>query len=285
VTDRFRATILGCGASPGVPRIGNEWGACDPNEPKNRRLRCSLLVERFGGGSRPTRVLVDSGPDVRAQLLAANVGAVDGVIYTHAHADHTHGIDELRAFAQNTGHTMPVYADEPTAAHLEHTFRYCFVTDPRGLYPAIVSMNRIRAGRPLKVSGPGGDIDLLPLRQVHGEIDSLCLRFGDLAYSCDVSGLPPETEAALGGLSVWIVDGLRDRPHPSHFSVADALRWIERIGPRRAVLTHMTNELDYGKLRARLPVNVEPAYDGLAIDFRGTAMASAIPSKSMDQVP
>jgi phosphoribosyl 1,2-cyclic phosphate phosphodiesterase len=278
VTDRLRATILGCGASPGVPRLGNDWGACDPANPRNRRSRCSLLIERFGAGLRPTRVLVDTGPDMRAQLLAANADAIDGVIYTHAHADHTHGIDELRVFAQNTKRLVNVYADEPTAAHLEYAFAYCFASPTGSLYPPILRMHRITSGVPLTITGAGGEVALMPLRQIHGEIDSLALRVGSLAYSCDVSGLPPETERALAGLDVWIVDGLRDKPHPSHFSVADALAWIARIGPRRAVLTHMTNDLDYAKLKARLPGHVEPAYDGMTIDF---SMASATASKSM----
>jgi phosphoribosyl 1,2-cyclic phosphate phosphodiesterase len=264
-----RATVLGCGASPGVPRIGNEWGACDPTNPRNRRTRTSLLIERSGSGARPTRVLIDTGPDVRAQLLAANIGAIDGVVYTHAHADHTHGIDELRVFAQNTKRLVDVYADEATAAHLEHAFAYCFATPAGGLYAPILQMHRIAVGVPLTIAGPGGDIVLMPLRQIHGDIDSLCVRIGGLAYSCDVSDLPPETERGLGGLDAWIVDGLRDRPHPSHFSVADALAWIARVRPRRAVLTHMTNDLDYEALKARLPPGVEPGYDGMTIDFSG----------------
>jgi phosphoribosyl 1,2-cyclic phosphate phosphodiesterase len=267
VTDRCRATILGCGASPGVPRIGNDWGLCDPTNPKNYRTRTSLLIERFGSGPRPTRVLVDTGPDVRTQLLAANVDAIDAVVYTHAHADHTHGIDELRVFAQNTRRLVDVYANDVTADHLEHAFAYCFARKAGDLYPPILAMHRVVAGSRLAVSGPGGEIALQLLRQVHGEIDSFCLRSAQLAYSCDVSDLPPETVEALGGLDVWIVDGLRDRPHPSHFSVGDALAWIRRLKPGRAILTHMTNELDYAELRSRLPAGVEPGYDGMTVDF------------------
>jgi phosphoribosyl 1,2-cyclic phosphate phosphodiesterase len=266
---RYRATVLGCGASPGVPRIGNDWGLCDPNEPRNRRTRCSLLIEKFGDGARPTRVLVDTGADVRAQLLAADVDAIDAVVYTHSHADHTHGIDELRAFAQNTRRLVDVYADGPTAGHLEHAFAYCFATQAGSLYPPILRMHRIVAGTAFTIAGPGGEVALQPLRQIHGDIESLCLRVGGLAYSCDVSDVPPETERALAKLEAWIVDGLRDKPHPSHFSVADALGWVKRVAPRRAILTHMTNELDYASLKARLPAGVEPAYDGMAIDFAG----------------
>jgi phosphoribosyl 1,2-cyclic phosphate phosphodiesterase len=282
MTGRYRATILGCGASPGVPRIGNDWGVCDPSEPKNRRSRCSLLIERFGTGARPTRVLVDTGPDVRAQLLAANVDAIDGVVYTHAHADHTHGIDELRAFAQNTRKLVDVHADEPTAAHLEYAFAYCFRTPAGSLYPPILRMHRLTAGQPLSIAGPGGEVALLPLRQIHGDIDSLCLRVGAFAYSCDVSDVPPDTERALASLDVWVVDGLRDKPHPSHFSVGDALAWIDRIKPRRAVLTHMTNDLDYASLKGRLPAHVEPAYDGMTFEFAANSINWP---KAMDQVP
>jgi phosphoribosyl 1,2-cyclic phosphate phosphodiesterase len=212
-------------------------------------------------------VLVDSGPDVRAQLLTAQVATVDGVVYTHAHADHTHGIDDLRVLAQNAKRLVDVYADAATGAHLERTFGYCFTPAPGGLYPPILRMHRIAAASAFTIGGPGGDITLLPLRQIHGEIDSLCLRVAGLAYSCDVSDVPAETERALAGLDVWIVDGLRDKPHPSHFSVAEALRWVERLKPRRAVLTHMTNDLDFAHLKARLPANVEPAYDGMAFEL------------------
>jgi phosphoribosyl 1,2-cyclic phosphate phosphodiesterase len=282
VSGGTRAIILGCGASPGVPRLGNDWGSCDPSEPKNRRTRTSLLVERFGGGGRPTRVLVDTGPDVRAQLLDANVEAIDAVVYTHAHADHTHGIDELRVFAQNKHGLVDVYADEATGGHLERTFGYCFQSPPGGLYPPILRMHRIAAGEPLTIGGPGGEVRLLPLRQIHGEIDSLCLRVGGLAYSCDVSDLPSDTERALAGLDVWVVDGLRDTPHVSHFSVSDALAWIERLRPKRAVLTHMTNDLDYGALKLRLPPHVEPAYDGMILEF---SAGYAHRSEIVNQVP
>ncbi len=282
---QYRATILGCGASPGVPRIGNDWGMCDPANPKNRRSRTALLIERFGSGQRPTRVLVDTGPDLRTQLLAANVDAIDGVVYTHAHADHVHGIDDLRAFSLSTRRLVDVYADDATADHLERAFGYCFRTPDGGLYPPILKMHRIAAGTRLTIAGPGGEVAMLPLRQVHGEIDSLCLRVGDFAYSCDVSDVPPETERALAGLDAWVVDGLRDKPHPSHFTVAEALAWIQRVGTRRAVLTHMTNDLDYAALAARLPANVQPAYDGLTIDFDGSGSRSANPFNGMEQVP
>ena len=262
----LRVTVLGCGASPGVPRIGNDWGACDPNEPKNRRSRCAILIERVDGdGGRPTRVLVDTGPDVRMQLLAAGVNFVDAVIYTHAHADHVHGIDDLRAFWQNTGELVDVYADALTKARLDRAFGYCFVTAPGSFYPPILKYHPLTAGQPLTIVGGGGPLTLTPLRQVHGDIDSLGLRVGGFAYSCDVSDLPGETQRELADLDVWIVDALRYRPHPSHFSVSDAIAWVDRIRPRRAILTHLHADLDYATLRRELPAGIEPAYDGMII--------------------
>lgn len=264
---RLRATILGCGSSPGVPRIGNDWGACDPNEAKNRRSRCSLLIERFDGGELPTTILVDTGPDVRTQLLEANVKHIDGVIYTHAHADHIHGIDDLRAFWQNTKRLLDVYADAPTMARLEQAFGYCFETPPNSFYPPILKHHPIAAGGAVTISGAGGPVEIKPFRQIHGDIETLGFRIGDMAYSCDISDLPGESVGVLDGLNVWIVDALRYRTHPSHFSVAEALAWIERIGPRRGFLTHMHNDLDYATLMRELPPHVEPAYDGMQLEI------------------
>jgi phosphoribosyl 1,2-cyclic phosphate phosphodiesterase len=263
----LKATIHGCGSSPGVPRIGNDWGACDPHEPKNRRSRCSLLIERYEDNLRPTRVLVDTGPDMRSQLLAANVDHLDGVVYTHAHADHIHGIDDLRAFWLNTKKLVDVYSDAPTKARLDEAFGYCFRTAPGSFYPPILKHHAIEAGTALTFDGPGGPVTLMPCRQVHGDIDTLGLRVGGLAYSCDVSDVPAESMSGITGLEVWIVDALRYTPHPSHFSVSDALRWIERVAPRRAILTHMHADLDYRALRRELPAHVEPAYDGMTVAF------------------
>lgn len=264
----LRATILGCGASPGVPRIGNDWGACDPNEPKNQRTRCALLIERFAAtGGRPTRVLVDTGPDIRAQLLAARVDHVDAVIYTHAHADHIHGIDDLRAFWLNGKKLVNVYSDQATKLRLDQAFSYCFRTLSGSLYPPILKHHLIEAGSALTIDGAGGPVTLMPFRQIHGDIDSLGLRVAGLAYSCDVSDVPPDGMTHLSGLETWIVDALRYRPHPSHFSVADALRWIERVKPKQAILTHMHSDLDYATLKRELPGHIVPGHDGMTIDF------------------
>jgi phosphoribosyl 1,2-cyclic phosphate phosphodiesterase len=260
------ASILGCGPSPGVPRIGNDWGSCDPGEPRNLRSRCSLLIERRTEGRAPTRILVDTSPDMRTQLLTAGVDHLDGVLYTHAHADHLHGIDDLRAFWMKTKRRLDVYADDVTAERILAGFGYCFRTPPGGSYPPILTMNRIAADTPFSIAGDSGPIEVTPFAQSHGPAgESLGFRFGALAYSCDVSALDDQAVSTLQGLEVWIVDALRREPHPSHFSVREALAWIERLKPRRAILTHMDYSLDYAELKSELPPNVEPAYDGMVI--------------------
>lgn len=263
----IRATIMGCGASPGVPRIGNDWGACDPQEPRNRRSRCSLLIERISDDGNRTTVLVDTGPDMRAQLLAADVRHVDAVLYTHPHADHLHGIDDLRAFWLNSKKLIDIYADAPTFARLEEAFAYCFRSPEGSFYPPILKHHSIAAGQPLTIDGAGGHVEVLPFLQVHGDIDSLGFRVGPLAYSCDISDLPDDSAAMLADLDVWIVDALRYREHPSHFNVEQSLSWINRVRPCRAILTHMHTDLDYVRLKGELPQNVEPAYDGLIIEY------------------
>jgi phosphoribosyl 1,2-cyclic phosphate phosphodiesterase len=266
VTDMtLKFTILGCGSSGGVPRPALGWGDCDPADPKNRRRRTSLLVERREPAG-VTRVLVDTSPDLREQLLDAEVDWLDGVLYSHEHADHTHGIDDLRALFIKQRQPIDVYLDEPTAAVMMVRFAYCFRSPPGSDYPPIVREHTLAAGRPIAIAGKGGTIAALPYRQEHGDITSYGFRFGKLAYSCDLSGMPAESAAALGGLDVWIVDALRYRPHPSHFSLDDALSWIERLKPRRAILTNLHADLDYAELRKRLPPHVEPAFDGMAFE-------------------
>jgi phosphoribosyl 1,2-cyclic phosphate phosphodiesterase len=262
----FKFTILGCGSSGGVPRPALGWGNCDPSNPKNRRRRTALLVERRAPGG-ITRVLVDTPPDLREQLLDAEVDRLDGVFYTHEHADHTHGIDDLRALFIKQRQQIDVYLDERTSAAMRLRFDYCFQSPPGSEYPPIVRERRLTPGKPVSISGQGGPIEALPILQEHGDIASIGFRFGPVAYSCDLSGMPRDSAAALADLDVWIVDALRDRPHPSHFSVADALEWIEQLKPRRAILTNLHAELDYETLRRRLPPNVEPAFDGIAFDI------------------
>jgi len=263
---RVKLTILGCGASPGVPRIDGDWGACDPNEPRNNRTRCGVLIERFGSGDRPTRVLVDTGPEIRLQLIKESVGAIDGVVYTHGHADHVHGIDDLRAYALTSGRMVDVYADDLTYLKLENAFGYCFRSVPGSFYPPILKRKRIAAGVPFEIDGPGGTLRLNPIRQIHNDIDTLGIRVGDIAYCCDVSEFPQESVAALEGVDTWILGALRYKPHPSHLTVAQAVEWVKRLKPRRAFLTHLHSDLDYRKLASALPAGIEPAYDGLAVE-------------------
>jgi phosphoribosyl 1,2-cyclic phosphate phosphodiesterase len=265
----LKFTILGCGSSGGVPRPALGWGDCDPNNPKNRRRRTSLLVERREA-SGVTRVLVDTPPDLREQMLDADVDWLDAVLYSHEHADHTHGIDDLRAFFLKRHRRVDVYLDEVTAASVRGKFGYCFASPPGSEYPPIVTEHRLAAGAPVTIHGEGGAIAALPFRQEHGDIASFGFRFGSLAYSADLSGLPPDSVAALAGLDVWIVDALRYRPHPSHFSLDDALAWIERLKPRRAILTNLHADLDYEVLRSKLPVHVVPAFDGMTFAVQET---------------
>lgn len=259
-------TILGCGSSGGVPRPALGWGACDPKNPKNRRRRCSLLVERRQHHG-CTRILVDTSPDLREQLIDAEVDWLDGVLFTHEHADHTHGIDDLRALVIGRHRLIDVYVDEPTSRVLFHRFGYCFVTPPGSNYPPILKEHRIMPGKPVTISGQGGSISALPFLQDHGDITSLGFRFGGVAYSSDLVDLPDDSIAALTGLDLWIVDALRYRPHPSHFSFEQALEWIERIAPKRAILTNLHSDLDFEELRAKLPPHIQPAYDGMRIEM------------------
>ena len=282
----LKFTILGCGSSGGVPRPALGWGACDPSNPKNRRRRTSFLVERRGPHPNPppqagegregvTRVLVDTPPDLREQLIDAEVDWLNGVLYTHEHADHIHGIDDLRAFFLKQRQLIDVYLQEQTAKMVLARFGYCFASPPGSEYPPIVKERRLIAGQPVAIKGQGGPITALPFLQDHGDIPSLGFRFGGLAYSCDLNGLPAESVAALAGLDVWILDALRYRPHPSHFSLSDALGWIERLKPRRAILTNLHADLDYEVLRKELPPNIEPAYDGMTIEIAETVAAHA----------
>lgn len=262
----YRFTLLGCGPSGGVPRIGNAWGNCDPANPKNRRLRSSALIERSDGGKR-TSVLVDTSPDLREQLLSVRADALDGVVYTHDHADHTHGIDDLRMVAYGMKKRVDCYADAVTLKGLTERFSYCFKTAPGSSYPPILNGREAIPGTAIRIDGAGGTIEALPLRQAHGDIVSLGYRVRKLAYSPDISDIPAETLGLLEGLDVWIVDALRYTPHPSHFHVKRALEWIARLKPKRAILTHMTTELDYATLKRELPPGVEPAYDGMVVEF------------------
>lgn len=258
--------ILGCGSSGGVPRVGSGWGACDPNEPRNRRRRCSILVEREGEGGR-TSVLIDTSPDLREQLLDAGVDRLDAVLFTHSHADHTHGIDDLRPLVIRMRARIPVYADARTRALLTARFGYCFVQPEDSDYPPILDMRDLAHEGRVAVKGPGGVVEAIPLPVEHGNEPSLGFRFRNAAYVPDVSLIPPRSLEHLRGLDLLIVDALRETPHPTHYSVSDALALIEEVKPGRAVLTNLHTDLDYAALASRLPERIVPAFDGLVLSL------------------
>jgi len=258
-------TILGCGSSGGVPRLGGHWGACDPANPKNTRRRCSLLITRVDGDG-ITRVLIDTSPDMRAQLLDAGVGHLDAVVYTHSHADHVHGLDDLRQIVFNMRKRLPVWADGPTQEALYARFGYAFVQPEGSPYPPILDMHSLRG--PLTINGAGGEITLAPFRAEHGAMDALGFRIGNLAYLPDAVAIPEESWALLSGLDVWIVDALRRTPHPTHAHLEMTLDWIARARPRRAVLTNMHHDLDYQTLTDELPAHIRPAFDGMTLTLR-----------------
>ena len=257
-------TILGCGSSGGVPRIGNNWGNCDPDEPRNLRKRCSVILQRREGDAL-TRVLVDTSPDLVAQLNSVNAGTLDGVWYTHEHADHTHGIDDLRQVAINMRERVQVWADHATAEMLMTRFSYCFMTPPGSSYPPILVMNSIVDGQTVSTTGAAGAIEATAFSVNHGDIDALGFRWAGVAYTPDVKLIPDKKLKHLENLDVWIIDALRTTPHPSHFNLEDALAWIARMQPRRAILTNMHVDLDYQTLCNQLPDNVVPAHDGMVV--------------------
>ena len=273
MTDKLEITILGCGSSGGVPRLGGadgsgHWGACDPANPKNRRSRCSILVRRISDAG-VTRVLVDTSPDLREQLLRARVSDLDGVVFTHDHADQLHGIDDLRLVFNHQRRRVDVYTDARTSEGVLARFSYCFVQAEGSDYPPIAKMHAIAEPfAPFEIGGAGGPLPVLAFGQRHGGVRSLGLRFGPVAYSADANMLDEEAFTALAGVECWIVDALRHAPHPSHSHVEQTLEWIARVKPRRAILTNLHIDLDYETLKRELPPNVEPAYDGMTVVAR-----------------
>ncbi|WP_171128204.1 MULTISPECIES: MBL fold metallo-hydrolase [unclassified Ruegeria] len=258
----LRCTILGCGSSGGVPRLGGHWGECDPGNPKNTRRRCSMLVERDGPDG-TTSVLIDTSPDMRSQLLDTDTGRLDGVVFTHAHADHTNGIDDLRMIVFNMKSRVPVWADGDTQNALLGRFGYAFVQPEGSPYPPILDLKTIDG--PFEIDGPGGPIPFHPFRVEHGSIDSLGFRMGNLAYLPDVSEIYDAAWADLEGLDCLIIDALRRTPHPTHAHLDKTLGWIDRLSPKRAVLTNMHIDLDYDTVAAETPDHITPAYDGMVI--------------------
>jgi phosphoribosyl 1,2-cyclic phosphate phosphodiesterase len=260
-------TVLGSGSSAGVPRPALGWGACDPNNPRNRRRRCSLLVERQSQQG-ITRVLIDTSPDLREQLIDADVDHIDAVFLTHEHADQTHGIDDLRSVVMHQHSRIPVHLNQSTADHILSRFSYCFIAPQGSDYPPILTHHMIEAGESRTIEGKGGPLKLTAFVLQHGKIPALGYRIADAAYTPDVSDIPRASWPALENLDLWIIDGLRYAGHPSHFSVSDALSWIDRFKPRRAVITNMHADLDYEVLRQSLPASVIPAHDGMRLTLQ-----------------
>ena len=225
------------------------------------------MVERVAEDGGVTRVVIDTGPDFRAQMLAADVKRIDAVAYTHPHADHIHGIDDLRGFWLEQRKLLDVHADALTLARLQQAFGYCFETPPDGSYPPIVRAHLIDPPAPFTVEGEGGPLTFEPLPQIHGDIVSLGFRIGRMAYCPDVSDFPPGTVERLYGLDVLVIDALQYKPHPSHFSLGEALEWVDRLKPGRSVLTHMHTPLDYATVMAETPDRTEPAYDGMVLEI------------------
>jgi phosphoribosyl 1,2-cyclic phosphate phosphodiesterase len=265
-------TILGSGSSAGVPRPALGWGACDPTNPKNRRRRCSLLIEKASAGG-ITRVLIDTSPDLREQLIDAKVDHVDATFLTHEHADQTHGIDDLRSVVLHQRRRIPVYLNQSTAKDIALRFAYCFEQSPGSDYPAILSRMSVEAGETKTIAGKGGEVALTAFLLQHGNIPALGYRIGNAAYTPDLNDIPKESWSALENLDLWIIDALRYTHHPSHFSLSDALLWIERFKPCRAVLTNLHSDFDYAELSKQLPPNITPAYDGMQISIDEISLA------------
>lgn len=261
---RLSLRILGCGSSGGVPRLGGHWGDCDPENPKNRRTRCSLLVTREDEAG-TTRVLIDTSPDLRHQFLAADVGELDAVLYTHSHADHVHGLDDLRMIVFNMRQRLNVWADGDTCDQLLARFGYAFVQPQGSPYPPICDLHTIDG--PVTISGAGGDITFTPFEVNHGAIEALGFRIANTAYLPDVAHIPDDVWPVLQGLDLWIVDALRRDPHPTHSHLAQSLDWIARVAPKQAVLTNMHIDLDWEVVNAETPSHITPAYDGLTLSF------------------
>jgi phosphoribosyl 1,2-cyclic phosphate phosphodiesterase len=258
-------TVLGCGSSGGVPRLGQGWGACDSHNPKNHRRRCSLFVEQTGEAGARTQILVDTSPDLREQLLGLGVDRLDAILLTHSHADHVHGIDDVRPLVILARRKIDIYMDAATSAIVRKNFSYIFETPEGSYYPALLNEHRLVSSHAVAINGPGGRLAVLPFELEHGEINALGFRFGNVAYTPDLNAIPGESLRFLENLDLWIVDALRYTPHPSHFCLRETLGWIAKLKPKRAVLTNLHTDLDFTQLQSELPDNVEPAFDGMRI--------------------
>ncbi|MEM7242068.1 MAG: MBL fold metallo-hydrolase [Pseudomonadota bacterium] len=263
MADKLVFTILGCGSSGGVPRLGNLWGSCDPNNPKNMRRRCSLLIQRIGKKGK-TQVLIDTSPDMRSQLLDTQVGALDAVVYTHEHADHVHGLDDLRMIVFNMRKRITVYAAPSAKSSILSRFNYAFQTPPGSDYPPILEMRDLPDD--LSIEGDGGKIDIHSFDVTHGNITVRAIKVNNVLYTPDISAIISGTEVEFKDLDTWIIDALRKIDHPSHFSFTDALEHIDRFKPEHAILTNMHFDLDFAEVEQITPDHVTPAYDLMRIE-------------------
>ncbi|WP_135077660.1 MBL fold metallo-hydrolase [Terasakiella sp. SH-1] len=257
----MRITILGCGPSGGVPGIGPYWGKCDPQNPKNRRLRPSILIQ-----DHDVSLLVDTSPDLRQQLLSVDYGRIDAVLYTHGHADHLHGIDDLRSVNRQQNEAIDIYLNQETLDHIEQRFGYVLEPLAEGadmFYKPVLIPHLVVPGTAFEVK----DLSVMPILQDHGYCETIGYRIGDFAYSTDVVNMAPESFELLAGVKTWVIGTLIDTPHTTHADVDKALRWIERIGPKKAFLTHLGSALDYQTLTETLPSHVRPCFDGLQIEL------------------
>ncbi len=264
-------TLLGTGSSGGVPRVGNVWGACDPDEPKNRRRRCSLLIEKTKTsitGASITTAVIDAGADLREQLLSAKVDSIEGLVITHSHADHIFGLDDLRQMAINLQRPIDVWVDQWARKQVMAAFEYCFVQAPGSSYPSFCTEHQITPHEPFTIGGPGGMLTINTLVAEHGDINALGIRVGDAVYLPDMKKISNTASLQLlTGVKVLIVDALRYKSHPSHMNLEECLAFIQSVSPERAILTNMHGDLDYHTLRSTLPAGVEPGFDGMRIEL------------------
>lgn len=264
---KLEFTLLGTGSSGGVPRVGNQWGSCDPDNPKNRRRRCAMLISRIAAESESaTTVIIDAGADLREQLLSEKVTSLDGVLLTHSHADHIFGLDDLRQLAMHMKQPADVYMDEPTAAIVHRAFGYCFHQAAGSSYPAFCNEIRIEHPKPFSINGLGGPVAVQSVKAEHGDIDALGFRIANLVYLPDAKRIADAVSLSrLDNIDTLVVDALRYKTHPTHMNVSEALEFIAQIRPRRAILTNMHSDLDFDQLSKVLPVGVEAGFDGLKI--------------------